>query len=195
MRYVGVSSGTFTPGVIQAGMRPLIGTAENFFMVVNGAIGPAGLPPSADLLEIYGNNQYGAGGNAVFTSNPFTGQPWTKSDIDTLQVGFLVRWRNNGTVAETPQRFSMNGFTVEVVYRTGPVPTLTVSPGTVTRADLVTFTVTADPSAVIDSWPFSGAGLTPISRTTGVNATTWSGAVVASGSASVRVVQNGETFS
>jgi len=125
VRYVGVSSGTFTPGVVPAGMRPLIGTAQNFFMVVNGAVGPAGTPPGSDLLEIYGNNQYGAGGNAVFTTNPFTGQPWTKSDIDTLQVGFLVRWRNTGTTSAIPQQFSMNGFRVEVVYSG---LTLTVAP-------------------------------------------------------------------
>ena len=74
-------------------MRPLIGTAQNFFQVVGGTVGPAGLPPVEDLLEVYGIDQYAAGGNALFTSNPFTGQPWTKSDIDTLQVGFLVRWR------------------------------------------------------------------------------------------------------
>jgi hypothetical protein len=194
VRFVSVSSGTFTPGVIQARMRPLIGPAQNFFQVVGGTVGPAGLPPVEDLLEVYGIDQYAAGGNAVFTSNPFTGQPWTKSDIDTLQVGFLVRWRNNGTVAAVPQLFSMNGFRVEVVYRTGPVPTLTASPATVTRAGLVTFTVIAEPSAVIDSWSFSGAGLTPITRGTGANSTTWSGVVVAPGTASVRVVQNGETF-
>ena len=192
IRFVGISSGTFTPGAVLAGMRPLIGGTASYFQVVGGAVGPMGLPPDGQALEIYGNNQYGPGGDGVFPINPFTNQQWTKADLLTLQVGWMVKWLKGTGSEEVPQRFSINGFWVDVDYR--PLPKLTVDASNVARGGVVTFSVTADASAVVSDWAFSGANLTTISRSTNVNGKTWSGAIVAPGSASVRVVQNGQTY-
>jgi hypothetical protein len=195
VRLTRISSGTFAPGAIPAEVLPMLSNGQQSPVYVQVPTGTFGIPPHTQSLGIYGVNSYGTGGTGTFTVNPYTGQAWQRGELLSLQVGALFRWDNSqGNTAQAAQRLQFNEFTVEVVYRTGPVPTLTVSPATLTRDGVATFTVTAGPSAVIDNWSFSGAGLTPISRTSGINASTWSGIIVAPGSASVRVVQDGETF-
>jgi len=149
VRLVQISSGTFGPAIIEAHIRPLISNSIQVMEVVNGGAGPINdFPVASDPLEIYGFGQYVVGGTAVFTTNPFTGQPWTRSDLDTLVTGFWARWINNGGGNLSTQFLSLNDFRVEVVF-TGL--TLTVAPS---RLDASTgdtgrfITTTANPSTV-----------------------------------------------
>lgn len=156
VRFVRISSGTFSPGVIQARMRPLISNGVYVIQIVNGGPGPVTDPPdNSDLLDLYGIDQYAVGGTAVFTLNPFTNQPWTRADLDTLRAGFWVRWKNTTVDAQATQTYKMNDFGVEVVYT--PL-TLTVSPPqlAVSTGDTNRFiATTADPSSASISPTFT----------------------------------------
>jgi hypothetical protein len=82
----------------------------------------------------------------VFPTNPFTGQAWTRADLDTLVAGFWVRWTNTTTQSQTTQTFSMNDFGVEVVHN-GITLTLTTSRLDVSTGDNGRFlTTTVSPS-------------------------------------------------
>lgn len=113
VRLLRISSGTFSPGVVQASMRPMLSNGVDVLQVPSSTMGD---PDPADPLEVYGIDEYVIGGTNVFTSNPFTGQQWTRADLNTLFAGFWARWSNSTGQVQTTQRLSFNDFIVEVVY-------------------------------------------------------------------------------
>jgi hypothetical protein len=79
-----------------------------------------------------------------------------------------------------------------------PVNTPTLDgPSSITRGGTATFTIqNLDTNAQISNWAFTDAATnsTTVTRSSHLHANSWSGAILASGSVSVKVIQGGRTF-